>query len=90
LPILSYRDGRDFLIIKQKQLKVEPITHRLLDTSREIYLFCVRHRSLQSIHHRFPHLGEEKVRPFLKLMVEKKLMFEENDRYLSLAVPIRR
>jgi ribosomal peptide maturation radical SAM protein 1 len=89
-PILSFRDGRDFLIVKQKQLKAEPMTHRLVDTSREIYLFCLQHRSLQRILHQFPHLGEEKVRPFLKLMVEKKLMFEENEKYLSLAVPIRR
>jgi ribosomal peptide maturation radical SAM protein 1 len=89
-PILSYRDGRDFLIIKQKQLKAEPMTHRLVDTSREIYLFCLRHRSLRIILHQFPQLGEEKLRPFLKLMVEKKLMFQENDKYLRLAVPIRR
>jgi len=88
-PILSFRDGRDFLIIKQKQLKAEPMTHRLVDTSREIYLYCLHHRSLQRIIHQFPNFGEEKVRPFLKLMVEKKLMFEEHDRYLSLAVPIR-
>jgi ribosomal peptide maturation radical SAM protein 1 len=89
-PILSFRDGTDFLIIKQKNLKAEPMTHRLVGTSREIYLYCLQHRSLKRILLQFPHLGEEKIRPFLKMMVEKKLVFEENDRYLSLAVPIRR
>jgi hypothetical protein len=38
---------------------------------------------------RFPKLGEDKIVPFLKTMVEKKLMFEENGKYLSLAVPVR-
>ena len=88
-PILSYRDGRDFLIIKQKQLKTDSMTHRLVDTSREIYLFCGQHRSLKRIVHQFPHVGEEKIRPFLNMMVEKKLMFAEHDNYLSLAVAIK-
>ena len=89
-PILSYRDGNDFLIIKQSTLNSEPMTHRLVDASREIYIYCSHHRSFKRILDHFPQLGEEKIRPFLKMMVEKRLMFEENDRYLSLAVPIRR
>lgn len=88
-PILSFRDGRDFLIIRQRRFREEPLTHRLVGTSRAIYLFCRRHRSLKRIVTRFPKVGEEKIVPFLKMMVEKRLIFQEKDRYLSLAVPVR-
>jgi ribosomal peptide maturation radical SAM protein 1 len=89
VPILSFRDGRDFLIIRQKRLHAEPLTHRLVGTSRAIYLFCQTHSSLVSILDRFPELTEDKALSFLKMMVDKKLMFEENRRYLSLAVSMR-
>ena len=87
--ILSFRDGREFLIIRQKRLKAEPLTHRLVGTSRSIYLFCQKHRSLKSILTHFPGLSEDRVVPFLRMMIDKKLMFEENSKYLSLAVPVR-
>jgi hypothetical protein len=89
-PILSFRDGRDFLIIRQRRLNAEPMIHRLVDTSRAIYLFCQHHRSLRRILRQFPEVGEDKMLPFLKMMVEKKLIFAENDKYLSLAVPVKR
>jgi ribosomal peptide maturation radical SAM protein 1 len=88
--ILSFRDGRDFLIIRQRRPDAEPLTHRLLGTSRRIYLFCQRHRSMKGILDHFPDVGEDKISPFLKMMVDKRLMFEENSRYLSLAVPVRK
>jgi ribosomal peptide maturation radical SAM protein 1 len=88
-PVMSYRDGRDFLIIRQRRLNQETATHRLVGTSRAIYLYCQQHRSFKSILEYFPGLGEEKIAPFLRMMVDKKLMFEENGEYLSLAVPIR-
>jgi hypothetical protein len=53
-----------------------------------IYLFCSHHRSLKKIRDRFPAFSEDKIIAFLKMMVAKKLMFEENDCYLSLAVPV--
>ena len=87
-PILSFRDGRDFMIIRQRRLGKEPLTHRLVGTSRKIYLFCQRHQPLTSIVIRFPEIGEGRILSFLKMMVEKRLMFEENSQYLSLAVPV--
>ncbi|MBW1702773.1 MAG: hypothetical protein JRJ50_11765 [Deltaproteobacteria bacterium] len=36
----------------------------------------------------FPGLGEDRARPFLGMMVDKFLMFNEGEKYLSLAVPI--
>ena len=85
--ILSLRDGRDFLIIRQKRIQGEHLTHRLEGTSRGIYLFCQKHRSLKRILENFTAVGSDKVVPFLRMMVDKKLMFEENNKYLSLAVP---
>ena len=88
-PILSFRDGRDFLIIRQKRFEAKPLTHRLVGMSRAIYLFCQRHCSLKSILGRFPGVAEDRIVPFLRMMVDKKLMFEENGKYLSLAVLVR-
>ena len=87
-PILTVRDGGDFLIIRQRRINTEPLNHRLTGTSRQIYLFCSQHRPLKKIRDRFPAFAEDKIVTFLKMMVTKKLMFEENDRYLSLAVPV--
>ncbi len=87
-PILSYRDGKEFMIIRQKRLSKEPLTHRLEGLSREVYLYCGQHRSLEKILLHFQELTREKVTPFLKMMTDKKLMFEENGKYLSLAVPL--
>lgn len=87
-PILSYRDGGDFLIIRHRRINSDPLDHRLTATSRRIYLFCSRQRSLKKIRSRFPAFAEDKIIAFLKMMVDKKLIFEENGRYLSLAVPI--
>jgi ribosomal peptide maturation radical SAM protein 1 len=87
-PILTLRDGGDFSIIRQRRLNTGPLNHRLTGTSRRIYLFCSHHRSLQKIRDRFPAFAEDKIVSFLKMMVDKKLMFEENNRYLSLAVPV--
>ena len=88
-PILSYQDGGTFLIIRQRRHLADDMTHRLKDTSRKIYLFCAQNRSLSRILDRFPGFGEEKVRPFLNMMVDKKLMFREGEHFLSLAVPNR-
>ena len=88
-PILSFRDGRDFMIITQRQYQAESILHRLVGQSRLIYLFCMQHRSLKRICNRFPALAADKIVTFLKMMVDKKLMFNENDKYLSLAIPVK-
>ena len=85
-PILSFRDGRDFLIIKERRLQADSIRHRLVGASRQIYLFCLRSRSLKQIRNRFPTFAEDQIVSFLRLMVDKKLMFQEEDDYLSLAI----
>jgi hypothetical protein len=49
----------------------------------------MQHRSLTRIRNRFPGFAEDKLVAFLRMMVDKKLMFTENDHYLSLAVPMK-
>jgi ribosomal peptide maturation radical SAM protein 1 len=88
-PILSYQDGGTFLIIRERRLAEDDMTHRLRGSSKQIYLFCEKNRSLSEIVERFPGFGQEKILPFLDMMVDKKLMFREGERFLSLAVPIR-
>jgi len=85
-PILSFRDGKTFLIIRERRLDDAPMTHRLKGTSRAIYLFCGTQRSMADIVDRFPRFGEDRIRPFLQMMVDKRLMFCEGERYLALAV----
>ena len=86
-PILSYRDGKDFLIIHERRLYDDDMTHRLTGHSRAIYLFCEVQRSMADMLARFPRFSEDQIRAFLRMMVDKRLMFSEGDRYLSLAVP---
>jgi ribosomal peptide maturation radical SAM protein 1 len=88
-PILSYQDGGTFLIIRQRRLAADDMTHRLRGSSRQIYLFCEKRRSLSEVVERFPGFGQEKILPFLNMMVDKKLMFREEEKVLSLAVPVR-
>jgi hypothetical protein len=86
-PILSYLNGRDFMIIRERRFGARVMTHKLKGTSRKIYLYCQSPRHISHILSAFPGFGEEKVRPFLRMMVDKRLMFREVDRYLSLAIP---
>ena len=88
LPILSFQDGRDFIIIRQRCFQSEPAAHRLVGVSRLIYLFCQKHRSIKTILTQFSTLPDDKILKFLKMMVDKKLMFAEENKYLSLAAPV--
>lgn len=88
-PILSFRDGGDFIIIHQRRFRTEAASHRLTGISRLIYLHCGKSRSIKAIFSEFPDTPGDKILKFLKMMVDKRLMFEENDHYLSLAAPAR-
>jgi len=88
-PILGYQDGESFLIIRQRISRGKNMIHKLKGLSRSIYLFCIKNRSFSEILDHFPGLDHLRLLPFLRMMVEKRLMFNEGDRYLSLAVPLR-
>ena len=89
-PILSYMHGRTFILIRQRLNHGRTNTHRLEGMSARIYLFCTQNRSLRRIKREFDAISLEKIVAFLHMMVNKKLMFHEDDRYLSLAVSRRR
>jgi len=86
-PILAYRDGGEFLIIRQRRINDYPMTHKLKGTSRKIYLFCETKRTMEEIIARFPAFSREQIGAFLQMMVEKRLMFQEKESFLSLALP---
>jgi ribosomal peptide maturation radical SAM protein 1 len=88
-PILSYRDGGDFMMIHERRLDGDSTNHRLEGTSRAIYLFCGHHRSLQQITERFSSVPSDKIISFLQKMASERLLFAEDDQFLSLAVPVR-
>ena len=85
-PILSYQDGGDFLMIRERRIESETMTHRLTGASRSIYRYCEQNRSIGELRDAFPGIAFDRLEGFLNMMVGKGLMFTENQRYLSLAV----
>jgi len=83
---LSYRDGKNFLLIRQEQLNGPPLQHRLQGASREIYLFCRKIRSFEEIIQTFPNSKEATIRGFFQDLYNKKLVFQEGDQFLALAI----
>lgn len=84
---LNYRDGGTFLIIRQERLSAPPLLHRLRGTSRMIYLCCEQPIKITTLLSRFPRISERSLQNFINEMCDKRLMFQENGRALSLAVP---
>lgn len=87
-PILHYIDGGDFLIIRHRKHLQPDETHHLKGASRAIYLYCERTRSMAAICDRFLDFSEDRLYAFLVTLVEKRLVFAEKDRFLSLAIPL--
>ena len=85
-PLLGYRDGGDFLLIRRRSENYEMETFRLKGFSPGIYRFCETRRTLDQILHEFPSLSFLKLQNFISHMVAKRLMFQEGEQVLSLAV----
>ncbi|MDX1776770.1 MAG: RiPP maturation radical SAM C-methyltransferase [Desulfobulbales bacterium] len=85
-PLLYYRDGYDFLLIHQELSDGKVLHHRLHGTSRQIYLFCTDIRTDKEIFQEFASVADEKILAFLAGLQQKRLLFSEKNRYLSLAV----
>ncbi|MCP3891012.1 MAG: RiPP maturation radical SAM protein 1 [Desulfobulbaceae bacterium] len=86
---LSYRDGKTFLIIRQELNSGPPLQHRLRGLSRKIYLACQTVTELSLLCDSFPQVKKEALEKFIADMCEKRLMFQEQERVLSLAIPAR-
>jgi len=85
-PALSYRDGGEFLIIRQERIDGPPLHHRLHGRSREIYLYCRRIRTRDQIHQRFRPLSATALASFLGDLCRKRLLFQDGDQVLALAI----
>ena len=87
-PALTLRDGGRFLMISQRFPDQATAEHRITGISADIYRFCYKPRRLEQIADKFASHRSEEIQSFLKGMVEKRLMFDEQDCYLSLAMPV--
>ena len=87
--LLSYRDGGNFLIIRQELQDGRIYHHRLRGLSRDIYLACCQINTVSDLLARFPQLNEDKILQFIESLVKKKIMFRQQDKILSLAVSSR-
>lgn len=86
IPPLSYRDGGNFLIIRQEYPGRAVLHHRLRGLSRAIYLECRNGESLTELKKRYPTQNSERLQAFLDDLVHKKLLFASGEKYLALAV----
>ncbi|MBU0485396.1 MAG: RiPP maturation radical SAM C-methyltransferase [Proteobacteria bacterium] len=85
-PLLSYRDGGDFMVIRQELPGTPVLRHRLKGLSRRIYLACDQISDLHNIRRKFQGVAVENLLYFMDDLVKKRLMFRQGDKYLSLAV----
>lgn len=82
--------GDQFLLIIDSRPNSEESRLMLSGVESRLYLFCDAIHSFKSIYKHatdaHPAVTEQEVRAFLNRMVQKRLMLEEDDDYLSLAV----
>lgn len=84
--LLSFRDGGDFLIIRQELPDKKVLHHRLRGISRQIYLACEEINNLQGLAGIFPSFTMQQIEKFLDDLVAKRLLFREQDKFLALAI----
>jgi hypothetical protein len=90
IKLLSYYDQRTFLRIEDfrsminESEKIIEIT--LENKARDLYLFCDSIKSLDEIKKRFPRWNRRELKKTLNQLVRYKVMFSEDDDYLSLAI----
>ena len=85
-PLLSYRDGGDFIIIRQELPGRPVLHHRLRGLSRKIYLACEQICKMTTLRGQFPAISETALDNFLHDLVRKKVMFRQDGKCLALAV----
>ncbi len=83
-PPIYYLDCRDFLRIEDHRDGSRSVT--LEGYARELYLFCDSIRNWQEIKKRFAKNSIADVKKTLRDLVKLKVMYQEEDDYLSLAI----
>ena len=84
--LLSWRDGGNFLIIRQQLADGRVLHHRIRGLSRRIYLFCQQVKTMAELEQQFNGLDKGKLLAFIDSLADKRLMFRQEDRVLALAV----
>jgi ribosomal peptide maturation radical SAM protein 1 len=85
-PLLYYRDGGDFLLIRQELIDGKVLNHRLKGISRQIYLFCTQIRTDNELFEKFPTIPRQNILVFLADLAKKRILFIDDNRYLALAI----
>ncbi len=85
-PPLSYRDGIEFLIIRQERPGKPVLHHRLQGLSRKIYLSCHRPVTIKELLHTFNQVKKDQLVTFLEDLLKKHLLFHDSGTYLALAI----
>ncbi len=83
-PLLCYYDHNHFLCIEDYRKGVQFIT--LDGWTRELYVYCDNIRRKEEIEERFSDVDKNKLRRTLGTLCEHKVMFCEDDDFLSLAM----
>jgi len=86
-PPLTYREGGDFIIIRQERPGGQPVLHhRLNGPSRAVYLACRRPIPKKDLLRHCPSVTDKQLDAFLDDLESKRLLFRSSDRVLALAV----
>jgi ribosomal peptide maturation radical SAM protein 1 len=88
---LSYRRGPGFLLVTDRRPGLAPAEYRFDETEALLYLACedglTAKRAQRAVDAAGVDVDLDDVIAFLNDLVERRLMFEEGSRYLSLALP---
>lgn len=84
--ILQYFDCGDSLRVEDFREGIQATT--LCDLARELYLFCDEIRNFAKIRKKFKDVPEREIRKMLRKLFKLKVMYTEDDDWLSLAIHI--
>ncbi len=82
--LLNFYKLQNIIVIKDNRNK--KITHKLNADEMKLYLFCDSIKNIKQIHAQFPNWNRSHLKCFLDELIAKKLMFNEDNDYLSLAI----
>ena len=85
-PALTYRDGGEFLLIRQERPGQETLHHRLTGLSRQLYLACAAPVARKTLLETGKSVTGQQLAAFLQELEAKRLLFLHNDQCLALAV----
>jgi ribosomal peptide maturation radical SAM protein 1 len=83
-PMLSYYNCEDYMLIEDYRHGFDRYTFK--GWQRDVYIFCDSTKRWDEIIRRFDFLDESQLKRFLNKLFRLKLLFTENNLYLSLAI----